>query len=87
MLDKINKGVKHFEENQEEAVEYIYTHLDYSEEDAREWLKTVRFAKDVHGVDKSVVDKTVQILQKAGVLKGKTDDQAMIGLARSDAVK
>ncbi|CAI6308118.1 unnamed protein product [Periconia digitata] len=87
VLDKINKGVKHFEENQEEAVEYIYTHLDYSEEDVREWLKTVRFAHDVRGVDKSVVGKTVQILQKAGVLEDKIDEQAMIGLARSEAVK
>lgn len=87
MLDKINRGVKHFEENQEEAVEYISTHLDYSEEDAREWLKTVRFAHDVRGVDKSVIDKTVQILQKAGVLQSGVDEQAMIGLARSEAVK
>ncbi|PVH99269.1 periplasmic binding protein-like II [Periconia macrospinosa] len=87
VLDKINKGVKRFEENQEEAVEYIYTHLDYSEEDAREWLKTVRFAQDVRGVDKTVIDKTVQILQKAGVLQNKVDEEAMIGLARSEAVK
>ncbi|KNG49325.1 hypothetical protein TW65_03933 [Stemphylium lycopersici] len=66
-MDKINKGVRHFEENQEEAVRYISTKLDYSEEDAREWLKTVRFAKDVKGVDKAVVDKTVRILQKADI--------------------
>ncbi|KAF2646560.1 hypothetical protein P280DRAFT_440738 [Massarina eburnea CBS 473.64] len=87
VLEKINKGVKHFEENQEAAVEYIYTKLDYSEEDAREWLKTVRFAHDVRGVDKSVVGKTVQILQKAGVLEQQVDNDAMIGLARSEAVK
>lgn len=86
-LQKINKGVKHFEENQKEAIQYISTKLDYSEEDAREWLKTVRFAHDVRGVDKSVVDKTVNILQKAGVLGEKVDEQAMVGLARSEAVK
>ncbi|KAF2677628.1 hypothetical protein K458DRAFT_446810 [Lentithecium fluviatile CBS 122367] len=86
-LKKINKGVKHFEENQEEAVQYISTKLDYSEEDAREWLKTVRFAHDVRGVDKSVVDKTVQILKKAGVLGEVVDEQAMMGLPRSEAVK
>ena len=34
VLQKINKGVKHFEEHQDEAVEYISTKLDYSEEDA-----------------------------------------------------
>ncbi|KAF1954273.1 hypothetical protein CC80DRAFT_418136 [Byssothecium circinans] len=87
VLQKINKGIKHFEDNQEEAVKYIYTKLDYSEEDAREWLKTVGFADDVRGVDKGVVNKTVRTLQKAGVLEGQIDEQAMIGLPRSDTVK
>jgi ABC-type nitrate/sulfonate/bicarbonate transport system substrate-binding protein len=87
VLSKINKGVKHFEENQEEAVQYISTKLDYSEEDAREWLKTVRFAQDVRGVDAEVVDKTVGILQKAGVLGELIDQSAMIGLERSGAAK
>jgi ABC-type nitrate/sulfonate/bicarbonate transport system substrate-binding protein len=82
VLAKINKGVRHFEENQEEAVQYISTKLDYSEEDAREWLKTVKFAKDVRGVDKQVVGKTVGILQKAGVLGEGVDQGAMIGLER-----
>jgi ABC-type nitrate/sulfonate/bicarbonate transport system substrate-binding protein len=85
VLQKINKGVKHFEENQEEAVTYISTKLDYSEEDAREWLKTVRFAKDVRGVERQVVDKTVGILQKAGVLGGEVDQGAMIGLERGQS--
>ncbi|KAF2731869.1 hypothetical protein EJ04DRAFT_497839 [Polyplosphaeria fusca] len=87
VLLKINKGVKHFESNQEEAVQYISTKLDYSEEDAREWLKTVRFAQDVRGVDKSVVTKTVSVLQKAGVLDSTVDPTHMIGLERSEAVK
>lgn len=81
-LEKINKGVKHFEANQEEAVRYISSKLDYSEEDAREWLKTVRFAGDVRGVDQVVVDKTVSILQKAGVLDDKADAPTMIALSR-----
>jgi hypothetical protein len=63
-LQKINKGVKHFEEN------------------AREWLKTVQFSKDVRGVDPAVVEKTVSILQKAGVLTPDVDQSAMIALAR-----
>jgi ABC-type nitrate/sulfonate/bicarbonate transport system substrate-binding protein len=82
VMQKINQGVKHFEENQEEGVTYISTKLDYSEEDAREWLKTVRFSKDVRGVERSVVDKTVGILQKAGVLGGEVDQPGMIGLER-----
>ena len=83
LLMKINKGVKHFEDNQEEAVRYISTKLDYSEEDAREWLRTVRFSKDVRGVDRKVISETVCILQKAGVLGEQVDQGAMVGLERS----
>ncbi|KAF2192071.1 hypothetical protein K469DRAFT_655293 [Zopfia rhizophila CBS 207.26] len=87
VLRKVNKGVKHFEENQEEAVQYISTKLDYSEEDAREWLKTVRFAHDVRGVDRGIVEKTVEVLRKAGVLGERVDVREMVGLERSEAVK
>ncbi|KAH7413702.1 hypothetical protein DE146DRAFT_601462 [Phaeosphaeria sp. MPI-PUGE-AT-0046c] len=87
VLEKINSGVKHFEANQEEAVQYISTKLDYSEEDAREWLKTVRFAHDVRGVDPEVVAKTVSTLQKSGVLGEAVDPSAMIGLERNAASK
>jgi ABC-type nitrate/sulfonate/bicarbonate transport system substrate-binding protein len=87
VLQKINKGVKHFEENTAEAVQYISTQLDYEEEDAREWLKTVRFAHDVRGVDRSVVERTVGILRKAGVVEEGVDVDEMIGLPRSGAVK
>ena len=66
---KLNQGVKHYRENEQEAVDYITSAMDYSSEDAREWMKTVRFADDVHGVKPSVVDETVRLLQKAGVLK------------------
>jgi hypothetical protein len=48
-MDKINREIKYFAKNQEEAVQYISTKLDYSEEDARDWLKTARLAKDVKG--------------------------------------
>jgi ABC-type nitrate/sulfonate/bicarbonate transport system substrate-binding protein len=83
VLSKINQGVKHFEENQEEAVKYIYKNLDYSEEDAREWLKTVKFAKDVKGVDGAVVEKTIGILKKAGVLGDGVDPKSMVGVQRT----
>lgn len=71
MAKAINKGVEYFLKNQDEAVEYISTELDYSKEDAEEWLKTVTFSKDVRGADERVVQKTVDILEKAGVLDGK----------------
>lgn len=68
LLEKLNLGIKHFNENKDEAVEYISTALDYSAEDAREWLKTVRFPERTQGVDQKVIDRTVEILRKAGVL-------------------
>lgn len=82
LFEKLNQGVRHFEEHQEEAVKYISTELDYSEEDAREWLGTVKFARDVRGVKVQTVEKTVEILKKAGVLEGEVDVLTMIGRAQ-----
>jgi len=81
MSDAINGGIRYFRENEEEAVKYISTELDYSEEDAREWIKTVRFPDDVRGVDPRVIDKTIEILGKASVLdasKVSSDDMVAI---------
>ncbi|KAL8855670.1 MAG: hypothetical protein Q9178_007681 [Gyalolechia marmorata] len=69
-LDKLNAGIEYFEEHKEEAVQYISTELDYKEEDAEEWMKNVRFSGDVRGVKKDVVQMTVEMLQKAGVIDG-----------------
>lgn len=66
---KLDQGVQHFSANPEEAVAYISTHLDYSEADAREWLKTVRFSTETAGVDPTVIEKCIVTLRKAGVLK------------------
>ncbi|SPO06031.1 uncharacterized protein DNG_08720 [Cephalotrichum gorgonifer] len=69
LFEKLDKGIAHFRENQELAVKFIATNLDYSEEDAREWLKTVEFVDTTEGVDPKVVRDCVSVLQKAGVLK------------------
>jgi ABC-type nitrate/sulfonate/bicarbonate transport system substrate-binding protein len=69
VLSKINTGIQHFKENEEEAVEYISTKLDYSQEDAKAWLPTVEFAKDVRGADFESAKNTVFILQQAGVVE------------------
>lgn len=68
LFEKLDQGIKHFNDNHEEAVKYISTELDYSEEDAREWLRTVRFPTRTEGVDLGVVENTVATLRKAGVL-------------------
>lgn len=69
LFQKLDRGIEHFRGHQEEAVQFISTNLDYSEEDAREWLKTVRFADKTEGVEGKVVQDCVSVLQKAGVLK------------------
>jgi hypothetical protein len=68
LFEKLDQGVKYFGEHQDEAVKYISTELDYSEEDAREWLKTVQFSTKTKGVNVTVIQKTVEALEKAGVL-------------------
>ncbi|KAM3555493.1 hypothetical protein ARSEF4850_005976 [Beauveria asiatica] len=68
LFEKLDKGIAHFNDNQEEAVRYICTSLDYTEADAREWLKTVKFPARTEGVKAETVERCVAILQKAGVL-------------------
>jgi len=83
LFKKLDEGVKYFEENQDEAVKYISSKLDYSEEDAKEWLTTVRFSAKTKGVDVGVIQKTVDILRKAGVLGEKgLSPEAMIASQR-----
>lgn len=82
LFEKLDKGIAHFQENKEEAVQYISTELDYSEEDAREWLKTVRFPSRTQGVDVSVVENTVAVLRKAGVLASGKGMEASSMIAR-----
>lgn len=84
-LKKLNLGVKYFEAHQEEAVEHISRTMDYEEDDAREWLSTVKFAENVRGVRKEVVEKTLRVLKKAGVLGEGADSHAvskMVGIVR-----
>lgn len=81
---KLNQGVRHFLDYPEEAVKYISSQLDYSEEDAREWLKSVEFAKDVKGVSKETVTRTVTVLSNAGCIPKDASVEKMIGIVRDD---
>lgn len=69
LFKKLDEGIDYFAEHKDEAVKYISTELDYSEADAREWLQTVRFAGKTESVDLKVIQRCVDILRKAGVLK------------------
>ncbi|KAL8697667.1 MAG: hypothetical protein Q9201_007014 [Fulgogasparrea decipioides] len=86
LLEKLNLGIRYFGEHGDEAVKYISTQLDYEEEDAKEWLKTVRFSVDVRGVKKVVVEKTVEVLEKAGVVTRNQAEnvEGMIGIMRRE---
>ncbi|KAH6611285.1 hypothetical protein Trco_001305 [Trichoderma cornu-damae] len=78
LFEKLDKGIAHFDANPDEAVRYISENLDYSAEDAREWLKTVKFPAETEGVQPGVVSSCVSVLRKAGVLvegKGMGSDE------------
>jgi hypothetical protein len=83
IFGKIDQGIQHFHKEPDEAVSYISTELDYSKEDAVEWLKTVRFSKSVRGVDPTVIGTTIETLGKAGVLEASSCNALdMIGIER-----
>lgn len=65
----VTKGIEYFYSHIEEGIEYIVTNLGYTAQDARDWLKTVEHVKDASKVDPSIIQNTVAILQKAGVVK------------------
>jgi ABC-type nitrate/sulfonate/bicarbonate transport system substrate-binding protein len=82
IFPKLDQGIMHFRDNQEEAVAYISENLDYSSEDAREWLKTVDFVEDTSDVGTEDINKTIDILGKAGVIDSSlTTVEDMIGLS------
>ncbi|KAK5683306.1 hypothetical protein LTS10_004837 [Elasticomyces elasticus] len=84
LMGKLNAGVKHYRENSGEAVQHITSTMKYSKEDAEAWMKTVKFSNDVKGVDGKVVDDTVSVLQKAGVLKAEAGgSEEMIAIKRA----
>jgi len=81
MAEKINQGVTWFREQRHEAIDHITGTMEYSEADTTSWLQTVDFSKNVRGVDPTVIDSTIQVLQKAGVLDenaGSSDDMIAI---------
>ncbi|KAK5142759.1 hypothetical protein LTR32_004964 [Rachicladosporium monterosium] len=84
MAEKINQGVKYYLEHKQEAVQHITSTMKYSKEDAEAWMGTVKFAEDVRGVDTGVVDETVKVLRKAGVLTEEAGgSEHMVAMKRS----
>ena len=83
-FSSLDLGVKYFDEHKEDAIKYISTELEYSDKDAREWMKTVEFVKEVKGVRLSVVDHTIEVLKKAGVVEDNVQGEAMIKIRRRE---
>ena len=69
-LEGVTAGIEYFYSHVDEGIEYIVENLGYTDQDTRDWLKTVKHVSNASKVDPSVIEKTVNILQKAGVVKG-----------------
>lgn len=73
----LQNGISYFNNNKEEAIQYIHTNLDYSEADAREWIRTVGYSDHGAGVrtidNQTAIEHTYRILIAAGVLEEPLD--------------
>lgn len=73
LASALDEGIAYFEQHPEEAVEYIQT-LGYSQEDAREWLKTVQFSKNCgKPLSEETHGNVLRILRAAGVVQDKSN--------------
>lgn len=77
-LKSVNEGIVYFNQHNDEAVEHIAENLDYSAEDARAWLDTVKFVDDTTAVNPELIHKTLTILKAAKVLNDSADDKEYI---------
>lgn len=84
-----DQGIKDFEADTTQAVKLLGTGelgCTYTEEDAKEWLKDVKFVKSTKGVDREMVESVVDVLKVAGVIdEGMAHDEAIkrvIGISR-----
>ncbi|KAL2825956.1 hypothetical protein BDW59DRAFT_161335 [Aspergillus cavernicola] len=82
LFEVLDEGIKAFRADTHRVVGLLGTGelgCTYGEEDAREWLKDVRFCEGTRGVDGGVVGGVVDVLKVAGVIDG--------GLDREEAVR
>ncbi|PLB51891.1 periplasmic binding protein-like II [Aspergillus steynii IBT 23096] len=84
-----DQGIQDFEADTTQAVRLLGTGelgCTYTEEDAKEWLKDVKFVQGTQGVDRKMVESVVDVLKIAGVIdSGMTHDEAVervIGIHR-----
>lgn len=70
-LRAVNRGIDYFLQNPQESINHISSHLNYTADDAREWLKTVKFNQRLGQAPiewSTVVENTAHVLETAGVI-------------------
>ncbi|CAE6454949.1 hypothetical protein BN14_02935 [Rhizoctonia solani AG-1 IB] len=75
-LGALTGYVTKFDSDEQRAqadVDFIQKRFGYPEEDIRAWLKTVRWAEDCTAIPGKVIVDTLNILDKAGVVKRPMD--------------
>lgn len=79
----LDKGIKYFYEHPSESIKYISTDLDYSEDDAVEWMKTVEFNIPSSKIShyEATITNTLQVLKAANVLVHKDDSIIMTNIS------
>jgi hypothetical protein len=68
----LDEGIRGFAAKPDQVVEMLATGdlgCTYSEEDAKEWMKDVRFVHDTtRGLDRKIVENVADVLKAAGVI-------------------
>jgi hypothetical protein len=84
----LDQGIEKFNRDSEVAVTMLGSGeagCHYGEEDAREWLKKVKFADSTRGVDRRVLTDVLKVLKAAGVVDKEviiTDGDGVIGVEK-----
>lgn len=71
IFQALDQGIAIFNKTPDEAVRILGTGeagCHYTEDDAREWLKDVKFVSQTQGVDQEVASGVVDVLKTAGVI-------------------
>lgn len=89
IFEALDKGIAMFNESPDQAVRMLGTGeagCHYSEEDAREWLKDVKFVKSTKGVDGAIASGVVDVLKGANVIGQGVElveGDGVVGISRS----
>ncbi|QLQ79671.1 hypothetical protein HG537_0C03190 [Torulaspora globosa] len=67
----LSEGIHYFDDHKDEAIQFIKNKLPYSEQDARDWIGTVKF--DIAS-PRDPITKAEHVLRTCGVLPSETSD-------------